>query len=86
MARTTAWEYAILTQEGEREMIEIEYAGGDHVANEDVPKGALGFTLGSLGNKGWELVSVTASWRGDSVYVTTFYFKRQHDGDRGLKN
>ena len=85
MAKTTPWEYAIVTQEGDREMIEIDYAGPHQVANEDVPKGALGFTLGALGSRGWELVSVTASWRADGVYVTKLYFKRQHDDDRGLK-
>jgi hypothetical protein len=86
MARTTPWEYAIVTQEGDREMVEIDYAGPHQIANEDVPKGALKFTLGALGGKGWELVSVTASWRGDSVYVTNFYFKRHHDEDRALKS
>jgi hypothetical protein len=86
MAKTTPWEYAIVTQEGDQAMIEIDYAGGHQVAKEDVPKGALGFTLGELGNKGWELVSVTASWRADSVYVTKLYFKRQYDDDRGLKD
>jgi hypothetical protein len=85
MAKTTPWEYAIVTQEGDREMIEIDYAGGHQVAKEDVPKGALGFTLGELGSKGWEMISVTASWRADGAYVTRHYFKRQHDDDRELK-
>ena len=55
------------------------------MAHHDVPKGALDFTLGELGGKGWELVSMTASWQADSLYVTHFYFKRPHDDHRGLK-
>ncbi|MEA2529385.1 MAG: hypothetical protein QOG89_1029 [Thermomicrobiales bacterium] len=86
MAKTTPWEYATVTQEGDQDMVQIDYAGPHRVAHEDVPKGALGFTMGALGSKGWELVSVTASWRADSVYVTRLYFKRPHDEDRDLKS
>ena len=85
MARTTCWEYAILTQQADREMLQIDYAGPHQVADEDVPRGALGFSMGALGSKGWELVSVAASWQGEGVHVTKYYFKRQHDEDRGLK-
>lgn len=85
MARVTRWEYATVTQEGDQAMVQIAYAGGHQVAHEDVPKGALGFTLGELGQRGWELVTSTASWKTDGVYVTHLYFKRPHDDDRGLK-
>jgi hypothetical protein len=84
MAR--GWEYAIVTQDGGRDTIGIQYAGPEHVDHHDVPKGALQFALGELGGRDWELVSVTASWRADSHYVTQFYFKRPHEGHRGLKN
>lgn len=83
MAR--GWEYAIVTQEGDRDSIRIHYAGAEQVAHHDVPKGALDFTLGELGSKDWELVSVTSSWRADSVYMTQFYFKRPHEGHRSLR-
>ena len=42
--------------------------------------------MGALGGKGWELVTVTASWRADGIYLTKFYFKRPHDDDRGLRD
>jgi len=80
MAR--GWEYAIVTQDGEKDMVGIQYAGPEQVAHHDVPKGALQFTLGEMGGKDWELVSVTASWRADSHYVTQFFFKRPHEGHR----
>lgn len=86
MAKVTPWEYAIVTQEGDKNMIQIEYAGPHQVADEDVPKGALGFTLGALGGKGWELVSVTSAWHGEGVHLTKFFFKREHDEDRGLRH
>lgn len=85
LVRITQWEYAIVTQEGDREMIHIDYAGGHQVAHEDVPRGALGFTLGELGHRGWEMVSSTASWRGEGLHVMQIFFKRPHDDDRGLK-
>jgi hypothetical protein len=80
------WEYAVVSQDGEREMVEIKYAGPEQVDHHDVPKGALQFTLGELGGKEWELVSVTASWRADSHYVTQFFFKRPHEGHRALRH
>jgi hypothetical protein len=86
MAKSTPWEYAILTQQADQHMLQIEYGGPHQVAEEDVPKGTLVFTLGALGSKGWELVSVESSWQGEGVHVTKFYFKRQHDDDRKLKD
>ena len=84
MAR--GWEYAIVTQQNDHDLIKIHFAGPQEVAHHDIPKGALPFTLGELGSKDWELVSVTASWQADSAYVTQFYFKRPHEGHRGLRN
>jgi hypothetical protein len=78
MAR--GWEYAIVTQDSERDKIDVKYAGPDKVAHHDMNKGALDRIMGALGGKDWELVSVTASWRADQHYVTEFYFKRPHDG------
>jgi hypothetical protein len=83
MAR--GWEYATVTQDGGREQLEVHYAGQDRVAHQDAPTGALPYVLGALGGREWELVSVTASWRADSHYVTQFYFKRPHDGHRGAE-
>jgi len=86
MARTTQWEYAHITQESDRPTIRIDYSAPHEVEVDDAPAGAFAFTLGELGGKGWELVSVTASWRADGAYVTILYFKRPHNDDRRLRD
>jgi hypothetical protein len=83
MAR--GWEYAILTEAGERETFGVGYAGPDEVGQHDVPKRAFPVLLGEMGGKGWELTAVTASWQPDGVYATQLFFKRPHEGHGGAE-
>jgi hypothetical protein len=79
------WEYAVITEEGERETVGLAYAGPDRASDHEVPKRAFHLLLGEMGGKGWELISVTASWRPDSHYVTQLFFKRPHEGHGGAE-
>jgi hypothetical protein len=74
------WEYAIVTQDSERDKIDVKYAGPERVVHHDLHKKGLDHMLGALGGKAWELVSVTSSWRADSHFVTQLFFKRPHEG------
>lgn len=76
---TQGWEYAVVTEDSERDKIGVKYIGPENIAEEDAHKQSLDLMVGALGGKNWELVTVSASWWVDSHFVRQYFFKRPHD-------
>jgi hypothetical protein len=83
---TQRWEYCVLTLDAGGNTFWVGYTGPHDVNNNDHALGDFGITLGELGDRGWELVSVAQSANTVGGLDEKLYFKRPHRPARKLRD
>ena len=84
MTDVQRWEYAIIFRSPDP-TIRVTYTVEGDIDEEELPHNVIDMTLGDLGYKGWELVSVATMESSSIGRITEYYFKRPHDPNRGLR-